>query len=129
MYRLFGDHSGRGMVIRSEEPVDFYPDRKTVNVVPVARLTDAIAFANVATQTVGVFPYGRKAEVRDGLMDRGVQRIVPLGHAIGGPHVPHDAMYMMHRLVKWVVDETAPAEVPGFHARIAQPEPEPALAD
>ena len=50
-YRVWGDYSGSGLVVRSEDPVDFYPTSKTVNVVAVASLNDAVAFANVATQT------------------------------------------------------------------------------
>ena len=53
---MWGRFDGRGIVIRSEQPVDFYPDRKVVNVVPVRSLRDAVRFANVATQTVGVYP-------------------------------------------------------------------------
>lgn len=123
--RVFGDHSGRGTVIRSPEPVEFYPDRKTVNIVPVDHIKDSVVFANVATQTVGVYPSERKPEVRDELMIRGVQRVVPLGYAIAGPHTPHDAMYPLHRLVRWVVDETVPAQEPSYLTPI-EPEAVPA---
>ena len=37
-------------------PVDFYPMSKTVNVVAVPSLEEAVSHANVATQTVGVYP-------------------------------------------------------------------------
>ena len=93
-------------MIRSEQPVDFYPDRKVVNVVPVASLRDAVQYANVATQTVGVYPAARKAEVRDALVSAGVQRVVTLGKALGpGPGLPHDGFYPLHRFVRWVNDE------------------------
>jgi len=105
-YRVFGRFDGRGVVIRSEEPVDFYPDRKMVNVVPVKSLREALRHANVATQTVGVYPPARKAEVRDALASAGVQRVVTLGKAIGpGPGLPHDGFYPLHRFVRWVNDE------------------------
>jgi hypothetical protein len=105
-YRVFGRFDGRGVVIRSEEPVDFYPDRKMVNVVPVASLQGAVRHANVATQTVGVYPASRKAEVRDALASAGVQRVVTLGKAVGpGPGLPHDGFYPLHRFVRWVNDE------------------------
>jgi Acyl-CoA reductase (LuxC) len=105
-YRVWGRFDGRGIVIRSEEPVDFYPDRKVVNVVPVPSLREAVRFANVATQTVGVFPASRKAEVRDALASAGVQRVVTLGKALGpGPGLPHDGFYPLHRFVRWVNDE------------------------
>lgn len=105
-YRVFGKFDGRGVVIRSAEPVDFYPDRKMVNVVPVRSLREAVRFANVATQTVGVFPAVRKVELRDALASAGVQRVVSLGKAVGpGPGLPHDGFYPLHRFVRWVNDE------------------------
>ncbi|SCW75634.1 Acyl-CoA reductase (LuxC) [Sphingobium faniae] len=110
LFRVWGEADGGGLVIRSDEPVDFYPDRKTVNVVPVRNLADAVRFTNIATQTAGIYPDGRKAELRDALAASGVQRVVPLGLAMGGPSTPHDGMYQMHRMVKWVVDEGRPPE-------------------
>ncbi len=105
-YRVWGKFDGSGIVIRSEEPVDFYCDLKTVNVVPVRSLAEAVRFANVATQTVGVYPPARKAEVRNALASAGVQRVVSLGKAIGpGPGLPHDGFYPLHRFVRWVNDE------------------------
>lgn len=59
-FRVFGSFDGRGVVVRSLEPVDFHPDGRVVNVVRVDRLEDALDQANVATQTVGVFPDARR---------------------------------------------------------------------
>ncbi|MEU6642849.1 acyl-CoA reductase [Saccharomonospora sp. NPDC046836] len=107
-YRTWGDYDGRGLVVRSPEPVDFHPTNKTVNVVPVASMLDAVAFATVATQTVGIYPTHRKTEVRDRLATAGVQRVVKLGSAFTGSiGNPHDAMYPLHRFVNWVVDDDA----------------------
>ena len=105
-YRVWGTFDGRGLVIRSEQPVEFYPDGKIVNVVPVKSLRDAVRFANVATQTVGIYPAARKQEVRDLLASAGVQRVVTLGKAISsGSGLPHDGFYPLHRFVRWVNDE------------------------
>ena len=42
----------------------------------------------------------------DGLAQAGVQRVVPLGRAAEAlPGLPHDGMYPLHRLLRWVVDE------------------------
>jgi hypothetical protein len=107
-YRVWGDYDGRGLVVRSPEPVDFHPTNKTVNVVPVGAMVDAAAFATVATQTVGVYPPHRKAEVRDRLAGAGVQRIVTLGNALRGTMGnPQDGMYPLHRMVNWVADDDA----------------------
>lgn len=107
-YRIWGSYDGSGLVVRSPEPVDFHPTNKTVNVVPIASMADAAHFATVATQTVGVYPTHRKAEVRDRLATAGVQRVVKLGSALtGSMGSPHDGMYPLHRFVNWVVDDDA----------------------
>src|SRR3546814_10466522 len=67
IYRVFGQPDGRGMVIRSSEPVAFNPGGKLVNVVEVDALDDAMQHVTVATQSVGVYPSARIAEVRDQL--------------------------------------------------------------
>lgn len=105
-YRVFGELDGTGVVIRSDEPVDFHPINKTANVVRVDSLDDAVKYVNVATQTIGFYPFERMADYRDRLASGGAQRIVHLGEA--GPSTignPHDAMYPLHRFVHWMVHE------------------------
>ena len=105
-YGVFGKSDGRGVAIRSDEPVDFHPLRKTSNVVCVPSLMDAMKYVNVATQTVGVYPFNRMAALRDRLASSGAQRVVRLGQA--GPSAignPHDAMYPLHRFVHWMANE------------------------
>lgn len=104
-YRVWGGYEGRGLVIRSEEPVDFYPEGKVVNVVAVERLEDAIRQVNVATQTVGVYPPERKTALRNALASAGAQRIVGLGAVTPEVGLPHDGFYPLHRFVRWVNDE------------------------
>jgi hypothetical protein len=106
IYRVFGDYDGSGIVIRSEEPVDFHPDGKIVNVVQVKDLREAVRYANVATQTVGVFPARRKTELRDLLASQGVQRVVAVGGSAGvEAGLPHDGFNPLQRFVRWVNDE------------------------
>ena len=105
-YRVWGSADGRGCVIRSDEPVDFHPINKTANVVCVPSLDEAMKYVNVATQTVGFYPFERMADYRDRLASGGAQRIVRLGEA--GPSTignPHDAMYPLHRFVHWMAHE------------------------
>jgi hypothetical protein len=105
-YRVWGSPDGAGVVIRSPEPVDFHPTNKTANVIPVAKLEDALRYVNVATQTVGIYPDRYKAELRDGLAQSGAQRIVRLGSATRNSlGAPHDAMYPLARFVHWTVEE------------------------
>ncbi len=51
-YQVWGKFDGRGLVILSDEPVEFHPTNKTANVVMVPTLDKAIDYVNVATQTV-----------------------------------------------------------------------------
>lgn len=105
-YRIWGRFDGRGLVVRSEEPVDFHPDGRVVNVVPVRALAEAVRHANVATQTVGVYPAARKAALRDALACMGTQRVVELGNAGQvEPGLPHDGFFPLTRFVRWVNDE------------------------
>ncbi|GGV41379.1 long-chain-fatty-acyl-CoA reductase [Actinomadura cremea] len=110
-FRTWGRTDGKGLVIRSDRPVDFHPINKVVNVVRVDSLDQAVKFVNVATQTIGFYPFERTADYRDRLASGGAQRIVRLGEA--GPSTignPHDAMYPLHRFVHWMAHEdgTAP---------------------
>jgi hypothetical protein len=107
IYRVFGKADGRGMVVRSSEPVAFNPGGKLVNVVEVGALKDALPHITVATQSVGVYPPVRIAEVRDGLASAGVQRIAGLGmiNAGGFGGLPHDGGWPVHRMMHWVVAE------------------------
>ncbi|WP_216894969.1 acyl-CoA reductase [Nocardia alni] len=105
-FRVWGHTDGSGVVIRSDEPVDFHPITKTANVVRVESLEAATRYVNVATQTVGFYPFDRMDAYRDQLASGGAQRIVHLGEA--GPSTignPHDAMYPLHRFVHWMVHE------------------------
>jgi hypothetical protein len=111
-YGVWGKADGKGVVIRSDEPVDFHPINKTANVVCVPSLDDAVKYINVATQTVGFYPFDRMTDYRDRLASGGAQRIVHLGEA--GPSTignPHDAMYALHRFVHWMVHEDGVAPV------------------
>ena len=107
VYRVFGQPDGRGMVIRSGEPVAFNPGGKLVNVVQVATLADALQHVTVATQSVGVYPPARIADLRDRLASAGVQRIVGLGNINSGKFggTPHDGGWPVHRMMHWVMTE------------------------
>jgi hypothetical protein len=104
--KIWGGFDGRGLVILSDRPVEFHPSNKTSNVVMVPSLDDAVRHVNVATQTIGVYPYARKAQLRDRLASAGAQRVCRLGtanaHVLGSPH---DAMYPLQRFVHWMGDD------------------------
>jgi hypothetical protein len=54
---------------------------KISNVVLVDSLSDAVRYVNVATQTIGVYPFERKADLRDNLASAGGQRVCRVGTA------------------------------------------------
>lgn len=106
--KVWGKADGRGLVILTDEPVDFHPSNKTANVVHVRSLDDAVRYVNVATQTIGMYPPERKKLMRDRLASAGAQRVVRLGgaakHVMGGAH---DGMLPLQRFVHWMSDEDA----------------------
>ena len=105
-YRVWGCYDGTGLVVRSDRPVEFSPIARTVNVVPVTRLLDAARYVNVATQSVGVYPPSRRAEVRDSYCAAGAQRTMTLGRtSMMGFGRPHDGFHPLYRMVRWVLDE------------------------
>jgi hypothetical protein len=104
--KAWGAFDGSGLVVLSERPVSFHPSNKTSNVVMVDSLDNATRYVNVATQTIGVYPFERKVALRDRLAAAGAQRLCRLGtadlHALGSPH---DAMFPLQRLVHWMADD------------------------
>ena len=88
--------------------MEFHPINKTANVVHVASLDDAVRYVNVATQTVGFYPFERMA----GYAGPAGQRRSPAHRAArrgAAKHLgnPHDAMYPLHRFVHWMAHEDA----------------------
>jgi len=104
-YTVIGDFA-TGVVVLSEEPVDFHPQGKVVNVVVVPSLDDALQNVTVATQSIGLYPGSRVSELRDALASRGMQRVARLGEVASKiPGIPHDGYYPLHRFVRWIVDD------------------------
>ena len=105
-YRVWGRYDGTGMVVRTDEPVGFYPVGRVVNVIPVPSLGDAIKYVNAATQTVGIYPASRRPQYRDALCNAGVQHVTSLGSAgISRVGVPHDGFYPIARFLRWSRDD------------------------
>lgn len=110
-YQVIGGEDEEGAVVVSltGDPVDFFPSNKTVNVVPFEDYATVIERVTMATQSVGVYPESLKEQLMDSLVARGVQRFVSLGKtAFTLPGVPHDALELMRRACKWIVDEINP---------------------
>lgn len=114
-YEVIGGEEGEGAVIVSQlpEPVDFavkLADR-TVNIVPVDTIGDALAAFNSFTQTVGVYPESLKDALLDIIPLFGAQRIVSLGYATAGSAaMPQDGIEPLRRMGKWIVNEKSDPE-------------------
>lgn len=110
-YQVIGGEDEEGAVVVSltGDPVEFFPSHKTVNVVPIEDFTSVIEQVTMATQSVGVYPESLKEGLMDSLVARGVQRFVSLGKSpFAFPGVPQDALELMRRACKWIVDEINP---------------------
>ena len=93
-------------MILTDAPGYFHPSNKTANVVMFPSLDDALRYVNVATQTIGVYPWDRKTDLRDRLAGAGGQRVCRVGTAnLHVPGGPHDAMFALHRFVNWMSDD------------------------
>jgi hypothetical protein len=109
-YRVWGTYDGSGLVVRSDEPVDFYPDGRTVNVVRLDDIRQVLPYINAATQTAGVYPRELKFALRDELSVGGVDRVTDLGSASAGGTAgfgsPKDGMLPLQRFVRWIFSQS-----------------------
>ena len=101
--------------------MDFHEhlSNRIVNLVPIPNLLDVVRWCDDSTQTVGIYPERLRETMRDALALAGVQRMLPLlgvesttqatedGSEL--PGMPHDGIEPMRRMVRWVIDEAAPA--------------------
>ncbi len=114
-YEVIGGRDDEGAIIVSklDEAVDFYPrlSGRVANLIPIDDLADTARFVNAYTQTIGVYPEALKLRLRDELPLFGAQRFVTLGYAMtANPGLPQDAIEPTRRMVKWIVDESCPAQ-------------------
>jgi hypothetical protein len=116
-YRVMGckDNDGGVIVSQTDDPVDFRDrlDCRTINIVPVNSIEQAIGFVTVHTQTISVYPVELKTALRDGCLLHGAQRITDLGCSLfeGVAAYPHDGMEVIRRMARWGVMETFEPEV------------------
>jgi hypothetical protein len=105
-YAVYGAYDGNGLVVRSEQPVDFYPENRTVNVVRVNNAAESVRHVGSETQTCGIHPPALKIALRDALTTAGVDRLCDLGQAnpvrTADFGAPHDGFWALRRLVRWV---------------------------
>lgn len=116
-YKMFGGRNNEGAVIvsQSDAPVDFSRllSGRVCNLVPIDALDEAVLSVNSYTQTIGLFPESLKDRLRDRLAYQGAQRLVSLGGAatLFATAAPQDGIEPVRRMCKWIVDESASAEL------------------
>jgi len=101
------DRGGAIVVSQMDEVVSFSHllACRTANLVPVAKLEDALKRVNAATQTIGVYPESLKQRIRDRLGLQGAQHIISLGAVTAmGVSGPQDGLQPERRMLKWVKD-------------------------
>jgi hypothetical protein len=80
-----------------------HPGGRCVVVRTVRALPDGLRAIRPPVGTVGVAPEAARADLRDALAARGVDRILPLGEAERGyAGMPHDGVRVLSELVRWV---------------------------
>ncbi|MBB2911301.1 long-chain-fatty-acyl-CoA reductase [Streptosporangium becharense] len=83
--------------------INEHPLSRTIYVIPVDDIGDAVNHCTPDTQTIIISPWNRNPEIRDEATLRGASKITEVGlaewHRIG---IPHDNIYPMHSLLRWV---------------------------
>jgi long-chain-fatty-acyl-CoA reductase len=80
-----------------------HPLGRTIFLIPVKELKDAVPHIGGETQVVAVEPFHRAKELREELTIKGVDRITHLGKMAYFAHgAPHEGIYPLSRLVRWV---------------------------
>jgi hypothetical protein len=80
-----------------------HPGGRCVVVRSVPSLREGLRAVRPPVGSVGVAPESDRAQLRDELVVRGADRVLPLGEAERGyPGIPHDGVRVLSQLVRWV---------------------------
>lgn len=92
--------------IKNKNEINEHPLSRFIYVIRVDDIKECIKFVDSNTQTITLSPWNRNVEIRDAATLRGACKITEIGLAesqrVG---VPHDHMFPLHKLVKWVAVE------------------------
>ncbi len=97
------DHGWSIIILEKGTRVESHPLSRTIFIHRVASVQDACNYVNRYTQTVVVYPWDESEKLRESLSLHGADRICAIGMA-NYPRTgfPHDGMYTLHELVRWV---------------------------
>jgi hypothetical protein len=96
------DCSSGVVVISGEFDILNHPMCRIVVVRPVAKLEDSLRYMNRYVSTVGVYPEGRRLELKDRILAKGVSSVFSLGQCDSVyAGMPHDGMRILSELVDW----------------------------
>jgi long-chain-fatty-acyl-CoA reductase len=91
------------IIVNKPEEIKMHPLGRTMFLIPVKNIKNALDFIGPETQVVAIEPFDKAIELRDELTLNGVDRITHLGKmgyfAVGAPH---EGMYPLSRMVRWV---------------------------
>ncbi|KXB05889.1 hypothetical protein AKJ52_02860, partial [candidate division MSBL1 archaeon SCGC-AAA382C18] len=80
-----------------------HPLGRTLYVIEVENLNEALEYVDESVQTVGVSSEKRKEELKEKFTLLGVDRVTDIGK-MGSPHLsaPQDGAYTISRMGRWV---------------------------
>lgn len=91
------------VVINDPSEINEHPLSRCVYIIQIDHIKDCLKYIDKDTQTVTMSPWDRNVEIRDKATLYGASKITEIGLAewqrIG---MPHDNVYPLQRLVKWV---------------------------
>ncbi len=91
------------IIVNKPEEIKTHPLGRTIFLVPVKTIRNALDYIGPETQVVAIEPFVKATELRDELTLKGVDRITHLGKmgyfAVGAPH---EGMNPLSRMVRWV---------------------------
>ena len=110
-----GTRAGGVLISWDGRAVDYtvFLAARYLNLVPVPDLSTVVEGISSMAQTCGVYPPELREAMRDQLALAGVQRVVTLGGAAANGDnqtVPQDAIEVLRRMCRWIIDEGDPAE-------------------
>ena len=85
------------------EKIEYHPLGRTMFLYNIKSVDEVLPLISTDTQTIGVFPWEIGFQYKDLIAEMGADRICELGtHTLPRPGFPHDSIYPLTRMVRWM---------------------------